>query len=83
MVNAYRAAYAAAKPPKPFWKEYLPHLGWATAVLLFVLTFFRDTLRDVLGPRLKALGDKLYDRAASYPVFWWKARGNYRKWTCV
>lgn len=79
MVNAYRAAYAAAKPPESFWNKYGERLGWVTAVLFFFLFLFRDTVRDVLGPRLKAVGDRLYDRVAGYPVFWWKARGNYRK----
>ncbi|MFL6256318.1 MAG: NACHT domain-containing protein [Pyrinomonadaceae bacterium] len=77
--NAYQVAYEAARPRKSFWEEYWPQLGWVTALVLFFLALFRDTLRDVLGPRLKALGDKLYDRVAGYPVFWWKARGNYRK----
>lgn len=27
IVDAYRAAYTAARPPNSFWKEYLPHPG--------------------------------------------------------
>ena len=83
--DAYGAAYAAAKPPASFWNKYGPRLGWVTAIPFFFLFLFlfRDAVRDVLGPRLKAAGDRLYDRVAGYPVFWWKARGNYRKWKCL
>src|SRR5437763_9362406 len=73
VIDAYDTAYAAAKPPESFFKKYLPYLSLITAIIVLVLSFFRDSLRDVFGPRLKALGDKLYDRLAGYPVFWWKA----------
>lgn len=78
VVNIYGEAYQAAKPTGPGWQQFLPNVGWGIAIVLFLLLFIRDAVRDFFKKKLSTLADKTWNRAAGYRIFRRKALHVYR-----
>ena len=50
VLSIYKEAYAAAKPPEPWWAPFIrPNIGWVVAIILFVLLIFRGFLEQFSG----------------------------------
>ena len=58
------------------WREWLLNpnkvtwgrIGWGLALIFFILTIFRDVLRDWLKNIIKVAGDLLYNKLAGSPL---------------
>lgn len=72
-ISVYDDAYAAAKPPRRRWVSVL---GWIAAGILL---FFRDWIKEMLGPPLRITGEWLYRRIAGHRLFRRKALQHYRR----
>jgi len=75
----YTDAYKAAKAKEPWWQTLKPQLGWAVAILLGILLFLRDFLRDCVSDLFKRFRGLLYSRLAGSRRFRKAALRHYRR----
>ena len=78
LVEAYEAAYSAAKKRRPWWMSLKPKSGWLPAVFLFLLLIFRDILKEIIVGFVKAFKKSTYNWVASRRLFQNIALRHYR-----
>ena len=79
IVEIYDQAYRAAKQKQPWWKAFVPNIGWALAILFFLLLILQEAVRKAVAEAVDKVLKQIYKRAAGYKVFQQKALSNYKK----
>lgn len=78
LVQIYEVAHKDAKGIIPWWQRIRPSDGWITAIVLFILLIFRDSVQKTISGFTEKIKKVIYERFAGSLLFRGTATRKYK-----